>query len=59
MLKKYVPKSQTFSELFNKNTVKLGYSSKRNVAAIVIFLNQNVLKPCIELQLHSNTKYNV
>ena len=45
MLKKNFPKSNLFSEIFNKNTIKISYSCTRNTKSIISSHNKQILTP--------------
>ena len=45
MLKKNFPKSNPFSKIFNKNTIKISYSCTRNRKLIISSHNKQILKP--------------
>ena len=48
LLHKHFPKTHKFYKIFNKNTVKLGYSNMRNMASIITTHNKIILKPNIQ-----------
>ena len=48
LLHKHFPKMHKFSKIFNKNTVKLSYSSMRNMASIITSHNKTILRPNIQ-----------
>ena len=43
MLKKNFPKSNPFSKIFNKNTIKISYSCTRNMKSIISSHNKQIL----------------
>ena len=45
MLKKNFPKSNPFSKIFNKNTIKISYSCTRNMKSIISSHNKQILTP--------------
>ena len=45
MLKKTFPKSNPFSKIFNKNTIKISYSCRRNMKSIISSLNKQIITP--------------
>ena len=45
MLKKNFPKSNSFSKIFNKNTIKISYSCTRNMKSIISSHNKQILTP--------------
>ena len=45
---KHLPKTQKFYKVFNKNCVKLSYSSMRNIASIISSHNESVLRLIIQ-----------
>ena len=45
MLKKNFPKSNSFSKIFNKNTIKISYSSTRNIKLIISSHSKQILTP--------------
>lgn len=48
LLQKHFPKTNKFYKIFNKNTVKLSYSSMRNMASIIASHNKTILRPNIQ-----------
>ena len=45
MLKKNFPKSNPFSKIFNKNTIKISYSCTRNRKLIISSHNKQIVRP--------------
>ena len=45
MLKKNFPKSNLFSKIFNKDTIKISYSCTRNMKSIISSHNKQILTP--------------
>ena len=45
MLKKNFPKSNPFSKIFSKNTMKINYSCTRNMKSIISIHNKQILTP--------------
>ena len=45
MLKKNFPKSNPFSKIFSKNTIKINYSCTRNMKSIISVHNKQILTP--------------
>ena len=48
LLHKHFLKTHKFYKIFNKNTVKLSYSSMRNMASIIASYNNTILRPNIQ-----------
>ena len=45
LVSKHFPRSHTLHKIFNKNTVKISYSSMRNMASIISSHNKKVISP--------------
>ena len=45
LVSKHFPRSHTLHKIFNKNTVKISYSSMRNIASIISSHNKKVISP--------------
>ena len=45
LLNKHFPRGQKFQKIFNKNTVKLSYSSTKNMASLITKHNRSILNP--------------
>ena len=48
LLHKHFPRTHKFYNIFDKNTVKLNYSSMRNMASIITSHNKTILRPNIQ-----------
>ena len=48
LLHKHFPRTHKFYKIFNKNTVKLSYSSMRNMASIIPSQNKAIVRPNIQ-----------
>ena len=45
LLNKHFPRGHKFYKIFNKNTVKLSYSSTKNLASLIAMHNWSILNP--------------
>ena len=45
LLNKHFPRGHQFYKIFNKNTVKLSYSSTKNMASLIAMHNWSILNP--------------